>query len=234
MSSVEQKKIGRRMSKKQARRHSKVVKAARYSLPIMIVGILAAYAITATPLTVDESFLDQFAKLDVKSNDLRLEQPQFLGEDKEGVAFEVSAGAAVQNPLAPKFVRLENPEALKALGTIDQALVTAKTGLYSMDAKKIDLNTQVEFKQGIGADEFILNMDAAEVFLDNREVHSNVAVYGENDNGSLQADGMTAYQDEGRTVFHNAKMIINPKRDEDGKKKPNTSDDKDKGEQPET
>ena len=201
------------MTKKQARRHSIHVRAARLSLPVVIAGIVAAYGVTATPPVVDQNFEKQFQNLDVASQDLRMEKPRFIGEDTEGRPYEINAGAAVQSPLTPKFIALENPEAFKALGELDQALVSARTGMYSVDAKTIQLNSDVSFKQGIGADEFTLNMDTAEVRLEDRSVHSDVDVYGESQNGSISAQGMTAYREEGRTVFYNARMIINaPKK----------------------
>ncbi len=199
------------MRKKRVRRHSRFVRAARLSLPVLIAGIVAAYVITATPHTVDQSFLAQFENLDVPTEDLRMEQPRFLNEDKQGRPYEVKAGAAVQNPAIPDFISLENPEAFKALGDIDQSLVTARTGLYSLGNKTIKLDSEVEFKQGIGDQEIVLNMEAAEVRLEDRTVHSDVNVYGENQNGSISAEGMTAFEEEGRTVFYNARMVIAPK-----------------------
>ena len=207
----------KRLSKRRARQHSKFVQATRLSLPIIMIGIVAIYLIAATPSKVDQNFLRQFANLDAESKDLRLERPIFVGEDINGIPYELNADAAVQNPNLPKLINLENPEALKALGTVDQALVSAKNGLYSLDRKTIDLNTEVEFIQGIGDQMLTLKMDAAEVVLENRVVKAQTKVYGETENGTIQADGMTAYQEEGRTTFHNARMIIG------GKGKKNTN-----------
>ncbi|WP_306251560.1 LPS export ABC transporter periplasmic protein LptC [Parvularcula sp. IMCC14364] len=197
--------------KKRVRQHSRFVRATRLSLPVVIAGIVAAYVVTATPHTVDHTFVDQFQNLDAATDDLRMEQPRFINEDKQGRPYEVKAGAAVQNPAIPDFISLENPEALKALGEIDQSLVTARTGLYSLGNKTIKLDSEVEFKQGLGDQEIVLNMDAAEVRLEDRTVHSDVNVYGENQNGSISAEGMTAFEEEGRTVFYNARMVIAPK-----------------------
>ncbi len=203
------------MSKQRARKHSVFVRTARICLPIVVIGIFAIYVVTATPRTVDRNFLRQFQNLDLASDELRMERPQFFGEDTEGVPYEVNAGAAIQDPENPKFISLLDPEAFKALGTADEALVKAKTGLYSVENQTLDLNTEVEFNQGIGNSHIKLSMDAAEVKLDQRIIESDVAVFGENENGSISADGMTAYQDEGRTVFHNARMVIKPKQSSD-------------------
>ncbi len=222
------------MNKKQARRHSVFVRTARLCLPVVITGIVAAYGVTATPRTIDQDFLRQFQNLEVVSEDLRMEKPRFLGEDTAGVPYEINAGAATQNPRMPKFIVLENPEAFKALGHADQALVKAKTGMYSLDAKTIQLNSEVEFKQGIGSEEFVLSMDAAEVRLEDRSVHSDVDVFGENKNGSISAEGMTAYQDEGRTVFHKARMVIKPRNVEDEEQIPEASEENSEQQTPET
>ena len=216
--------VERRQTRRQARRHSKFVRAARSSLPVLIAGIFGMYAITATPRTIDQDFLGQFSGLEATGDNVRMEKPRFIGEDSEGVPYELNAGAATQDPASPKFISLENPEAFKALGNIDQSLVTAATGLYSMTDKTVALNSQVEFKQGIGRDEFVLRMDAAEVRLEDRLIHSDVDVFGENNSGSISATGMTAYQEEGRTVFYNARMVIKPKKEADDETGPDPAE----------
>jgi LPS export ABC transporter protein LptC len=206
----------RRLTKRKARRHSSIVRALRMILPTLSVGIFALFLIMATPRTVDPTFQDQFGNLETVGRDLRMEMPRFTGEDNVGRPYELVAGAATQDPRAPKLIALENPEALQADKTKDQALVTAKSGLYRVEDKMLDLNTNVELEQGIGTNVWIMRTEAATLALENQTVTTQVGVYGENNRGSIRADKMTAYKEEGRTVFeNNVRMILKPKQREE-------------------
>ena len=183
-------------------------------LPVLAVGLVSTYMIFASPRTIDPNFEKQFANLDVATEDLRMENPRFTGEDSEGRPYEVVAGAATQDPLLPNLVALENPEALRAENKNDQVKVTAREGLYSVEEKTIDLSNEVELEQGIGKDIFVLRTNAAKVTLDKRTVESTTQVVGQTEGGVLIADGMTAYEEDGRSVFYNARMVLTPKKKE--------------------
>ena len=183
-------------------------------LPVLAVGLVSLYVVFASPRVVDRNFEKQFTNLNVATEDLRMENPRFTGEDDEGRPYEVVAGAATQDPLLPDLISLENPEALRTetSGKNDQVKVTANSGLYDVEGKTIDLNNNVELAQGIGDGVFVLRTDAAIVSLDDRKVESKGMVYGESGENTLIADSMTAYEEEGRSVFYNARMTLKPKK----------------------
>lgn len=204
----------RRTSRRQARQHSEQVRIARFVLPIFVVGIIGAYLVFSSPRMVDINFERQFSNLDVATEDLRMENPRFTGEDERGRPYEVVAGAATQDPLNPQLVVLENPEALRSavMDAGSQVRVTANAGLYRMDDRAIDLSQNVELGQTIGESEFILRTEAATVALDDRTVTSKGEVFGQSADGTLTADSMKAYEEDGRSIFYNAHMVLIPKK----------------------
>ncbi|MBD0425806.1 LPS export ABC transporter periplasmic protein LptC [Aquisalinus flavus] len=204
----------RRCSKRQARRHSVVVRSARVVLPVFIVALASTYVVMATPQTIDNSFVNQFENLDVATEDMRLDKPRFVGEDAAGRTFELLADAAQQSPDTPDLVALANPEAFKDLGTQGLEYIRALEGLYSAENKTVDLRNNVQIRQGIGADNFELTTETGKIGLENRTFSSDVQVYGKSAQGTISAEGMTAYRDEDKVVFRNAHMRYNVSEEE--------------------
>ncbi|MGV6800890.1 MAG: LPS export ABC transporter periplasmic protein LptC [bacterium] len=188
--------------------HSRYVKFMRFILPGLALGLFLSYAVFASPQRIDTAFEKQFANLDVATNDLRMESPSFKGRDSEGDPYEIVAGAAIQDPDDPDFITLDSPYAIKAKDAEEQLQVTANSGIYSTLDRTIDLTDNVELLKGIIGDEYILNTDQAIVSLDDSVVRSTVQVTGRGENGTITAKGMTAYEDEGRVIFHDAHMRI--------------------------
>lgn len=204
----------RRCSKRQARRHSALVRYARIVLPVFIVATASTYVVMATPQTVDDSFVDQFDNLDVATEDMRLDKPRFVGEDAAGRTFELLADAAQQSPDTPDLVALDNPEAFKDLGAEGLEYIKAIEGLYSAENKTVDLRNNVQIRQGIGSDNFELTTEIGKIGLEDRTFSSDVQVFGKSSQGTISAEGMTAYRDEDKVVFRNAHMRYNVSSDE--------------------
>ncbi|MEE4349124.1 MAG: LPS export ABC transporter periplasmic protein LptC [Pacificimonas sp.] len=193
-----------------ARRHSRFVRHSRLALPAIAAGLVVTYALSATPPRVDVEFARQFSEVDVDSTSMRLARPRYLGEDLQGRPFEVAAQTAERNPNTPDFIALENPEAFKSIETGENAKVRAARGLMNTRDKRLDLNDDVQLDHRIGGSAFTLNTDAAAVDLQNQTVTSTVGVVGEGDRGSVAADTLTVYQDEGRSVLEgNVRLRFN-------------------------
>lgn len=202
----------RRCSKRQARRHSAMIRWMRIGLPVVVVGIASSYVVMATPRTIDQSFVDQFENLDVATEDMRMERPRFVGEDNQGQSFEILADAAQQNPETPELIALENPEAFQQIREMGEEYIRALNGVYSTSERTIDLRNNVRIRQGIGSDDFDLTTEVGKIALDDRTFTSDVKVFGESSQGTISAEGMTAYQEDNRVVFRNAHMRYNAGR----------------------
>lgn len=202
----------RRLTPEAAQRHSKVVRSLRLAVPTMAAGLIATYAMSATPGQVDREFLRQFSDIEASSTEMRLERPRYVGEDTSGVPFSVSAIAAKRNPNTPDVIRLENPEALRGGGEGGQLFLQARGGVLDTVGKTVDLEDDVRLVQGIGGQAFTLTTDAARIDLGGRTVRSDVGVRGSSDGGDVAADSLTVYEDEGRAVLEgNVKLRFEPK-----------------------
>nr|GGI01784.1 hypothetical protein GCM10011355_33240 [Aquisalinus luteolus] len=215
----------RRCSRRQARRHSALVRTARLVLPVFIVGIASTYVVMATPQTVDRTFANQFENLDMATEDMRLDKPRFVGEDAAGRTFELLAAAAKQSPDAPDLVALDNPEAFKDLGDQGREYIKALEGLYSAENKTVDLRNNVQIHQGIGSDDFELTTETGKIALEDRTFSSDVQVFGKSSQGTISAEGMTAYRDEDKVVFRNAHMRYNVSEETEETDSPEENDD---------
>ncbi len=202
-----------RLSPLQAIAHSRRVRHLRLITPAAAAALLATYAISATPPTVDPKFALQFSQANVESTSMRLDRPRYLGEDLSGRPFEVAARYADRDPGVPGLVALENPQAFRGIDETENVRVRARSGLMNTDEKRLDLSDDVVMEHEIGGSTFVLNTDAAELDLNANTVHSNVGVSGAGEKGRVKADRATAYQDEGRLVLEgNVRLRFNTQR----------------------
>lgn len=202
----------RRASRRGVRVHSGIVRLLRFVLPVCCVALVSAYAVVATPQEFDPTFEAQFANLDSPTRDLRMEKPRFSGEDASGLPFEIVAGAAIQSPENPTVITLDRPQAIRSADANDHVEVTAVTGEYNTSERRMNLAEDVVLTRGISGNSYVLRTDRAIVDIEGRTVQSDVRVDGEGATGTITADGMVAYEKEGRVVFTDAHMRLTPKR----------------------
>lgn len=201
----------RRLTPAAAQRHTVLVRNLRLAVPAAAAALVVTYALSATPPEVDMEFLRQFDGVEATSSEMRLERPRYVGQDRGGVPFEVSAYAARRNPDDPDVVRLENPEALRDGAAGEGTRVRALNGRLDTANKIVDLDGDVRLVQGRGANAFTLDTDDARIDLDGRTITSGGAVRGRGERGELEADGATVYEDEERVVLEgNVKLRFEP------------------------
>lgn len=191
----------RRLTPAAAERHSQIVRVLRLVVPAVGTGVLATYAVNAAPSDVDADFLRQFSDLSAASEALVLDRPRYLGQTLEGDAFEVSALRARRDPDAPDLLRFESPEALREGGTANELRLRAAGGTLDTEANVATFDRDVELVQGIGGQDYRLETDAARLDIDERVVSTQTGVRGRSERGTVEADRLTVYQDEGRAVL---------------------------------
>ncbi|RFB05595.1 LPS export ABC transporter periplasmic protein LptC [Parvularcula marina] len=208
----------RRLSTAAVSAHSQRVKWLRLIVPAIGAGVLMTYALSATPPVIDKAFMRDFANIDTDAENMRLNRPRHTGYDLEGNPFEIAAASALRNPETPGLISLDSPQAFRGLENDEDVTVRALRGLMDTEAKRLDLSSSVELDHRIGGSDFTLNTDAAEVDFENKTIKSVSGVSGSGDRGTVAADSMTVYQDEGRAVFEgNVQFQIAPakKKDDD-------------------
>lgn len=208
-----------RLTPMAAQRHTKLIRNLRLVVPAIGVALLATYALSATPPRIDREFQRAFSENNTESSTMRFDRPRYLGEDRQGLGFEVSAQAAERDPNTPDLIALENPEAFREMNTEKQAKVRARAGLLNTETNRIDLNDNVQLQHEFGGSSFTFNTEAAEVDLDQNVVSSSVGVTGTGDRGDVSADTVKVYQGEGRAILEgNVRFRINPSTKPDDEK----------------
>ncbi|ADM09335.1 hypothetical protein PB2503_06347 [Parvularcula bermudensis HTCC2503] len=210
----------RRISPRAAARHSLWVRRLRLIVPALGVGVLIAYAVSATPPTIDRAFVEEFRNIDPQSPNLRLNRPRHVGYDLEGNQVEIGAEAAERLGPDSNLITFDRPEALRRAGEGEDR-VRARTGLFDSERNVLDLSDQVEVDYRWGRDTIVLSTPAASVDLNAQTVTSSNGVSGGGERGQIAADRVTAYQDEGRLLLEgNVRLRLDGDADDVGEPHP--------------
>lgn len=203
--------IRRRLTGEQAAARSLLVKRLRIILPAVAVALILALFLNTRRGANDDAFLEDFA-LEATPEELRMANPRFAGVDDEGHPYDITADEALQAPGAREIVELVNPRAITT-GIDSKTEVTANAGLFKTEENILDLTNGVTLSHSVGDDIYVFRTPAATVLLRDEMVQSTSGIEGEGEAGTLRADTMRAYNNEGRTVFEgNVSMRIYPSK----------------------
>jgi lipopolysaccharide export system protein LptC len=122
------------------------------------------------------------------------------GMDRENQPYEVKAKRGWQDEKTPALVHLEAPEGRfrRAVGT--EYTISAETGLYDTEAKKLDLAGNVLLEQ---KDRFKARMDRANIVVEEKRLVSESPVAVSFGSGTVNANGMQITDDGARILFLN-------------------------------
>jgi lipopolysaccharide export system protein LptC len=136
----------------------------------------------------------------VRSDQITAIQSTVTGMDREKQPYEVTAKRGWQDEKTPALVHLEAPEGRfrRALGT--EYTISAETGLYDTEAKKLDLSGNVLLEQ---KDRFKARMDRANIVVEEKRLVSESPVAVSFGSGTVNANGMQITDDGARILFLN-------------------------------
>ena len=201
----------RRLTPEAAQRHTQLVRTLRLTVPALAVALLATYALNAAPQAVDAEFLRQFSGTEEPGRELRLDNPRYRAETRDGSAFQVSAQTARRNPDEANVIRFDRPEAFRGEGAEGPARLQAETGTLDTDTDLFD-GQDVRLVQSIGGQDFTLTTDAARVDLKGKTIRSDVGVQGESASGALRADGIEVSEDGRVRLDGRVKLRFDPRK----------------------
>lgn len=174
------------------RARSRRVMRLRRILPILIL-VLAGSAVTWTVFRTVMSGVERRAN---ESRELRLDNPQFHGQDEQGRSFLVGAKGAVRNPDNGRY-ELIGPHLKLNLGGNKVTELTADGGTYDEARKSIIIGPNVRISDG----ESGFTLVTPEAVIDTRTgvVTGNKGVEGTSPLGTIKASAY-AIQDQGKRV----------------------------------
>jgi lipopolysaccharide export system protein LptC len=176
-------------------RHDAVIRAVKYGLPVLIVGLVIMLAIAPFDRRGDVGFILDKNEVEQARERMRVEQARYTGEDNKGQRFLIIADRAVQQSSNVPVVTIEGMRARLNLARGPLSIAALK-GRYDLEQEMVAVDGPIRV---VGPDGYRLATRDVTVNLDNRTMQSKGAVSGEMPLGRFRAGSLNADLDE-RTV----------------------------------
>lgn len=176
------------------RARSRRVKIYRRVLPILIV-VLAGGALTWTVFRTVMSGVERKA---AQSREVRLDNPQFHGQDAQGRSFLIGAEGAVRDPATGHF-RLNGPVLRLNLGGRKVTEMTADAGVYDEVKRTVIIGPNVKISDGGSG--FTLTTPEAVVDTATGITTGNKGIEGRGPLGTISASSYAIYDQGERITF---------------------------------
>tara|TARA_R110002167_G_C12477175_1_gene634205 strand:+ start:163 stop:828 length:666 start_codon:yes stop_codon:yes gene_type:complete len=178
----------------QWRRRSKRVRLLRRVLPVVIL-LLAGATVT---WTVVRSVMSGVERKASQTQEVRLDNPMFRGQDAQGRSFMIGAEGAVRDPQTG-FFRLIGPVMRLNLGGRKVTEMTADGGVYNETARTVTIGPNVKITDGGSG--FTLTTPEAVVDTATGIVTGSKGVEGVGPLGTISASSYAIYDQGERVVF---------------------------------
>nr|WP_315052852.1 LPS export ABC transporter periplasmic protein LptC [uncultured Brevundimonas sp.] len=190
------------------RARSRRIRFYRRVLPVLIL-VVAGSALTWTVFRTVMSGVERRAS---QSQEIRLDNPMFHGQDAQGRAFLVGAQGAVRDPATGHF-RLVGPVLRLNLGGRKVTQMTADGGTYDEAQRKVIIGPNVRISDGGSG--FTLTTPEAVVDTRTGVVTGSKGVQGTGPLGTINASSYAIHDQGERVVFQGAgdnkvRGVINP------------------------
>lgn len=190
------------------RARSRRIRFYRRVLPVLIL-VVAGAALTWTVFRTVMSGVERRAS---QSQEIRLDNPMFHGQDAQGRAFLVGAQGAIRDPNTGHF-RLVGPVLRLNLGGRKVTQMTADGGTYDEAQRKVIIGPNVRISDGGSG--FTLTTPEAVVDTRSGVVTGSKGVQGTGPLGTINASSYAIHDQGERVVFQGAgdnkvRGVINP------------------------
>ena len=179
------------------RARSRRVRLYRRVLPILIL-LLAGGALTWTVFRTVMSGVERKAS---QSQEIRLDNPMFHGQDAQGRSFVIGAQGAVRDPATGRF-RLVGPVLKLNLGGRRVTEMTADGGVYDETKRTVAIGPNVRISDGGSG--FVLTTPEAVVDTRTGVITGSKGVQGAGPLGTINASSYAIYDQGERVVFDGA------------------------------
>ncbi|MFA6265481.1 MAG: LPS export ABC transporter periplasmic protein LptC [Pseudolabrys sp.] len=135
-----------------ARRHSRLVRLLRLSIPVLVVIGLTAIVLTTyyNPLRMLQSLPVNIDNMVVSGTKITMEKPRMSGFTKDRRPYEFTAQAADQDLTKPDLVELRNINAKVQMEDKSMMNMTALTGVYDSEKETLKLQQQIFLSSDTG------------------------------------------------------------------------------------
>ncbi|HEY5280604.1 MAG TPA: LPS export ABC transporter periplasmic protein LptC [Pseudolabrys sp.] len=128
-----------------ARRHSRLVRVLRVTLPLAVVGALALMVLLTyfNPLRMLTKLPINIDNLVVSGTQITMEKPRLSGFTHDSRAYQLSAEAAKQDLTKPDLVELKNLHAKVQMQDSTTTLISAAKGFYNAKTEMLKLEKDI-------------------------------------------------------------------------------------------
>lgn len=128
-----------------ARRHSRLVRVLRITIPIAVVGVLAVMFLVTyfNPLRMLGKLPIDISDLVVSGTKVTMEKPRLSGFTQDQRAYELSADSAAQDLTKPDFIELRGIRATMDMQDKNTMHMSAATGLYNSKTEMLKLERDI-------------------------------------------------------------------------------------------
>ena len=169
-------------------RHDRVVRLAKFGLPLLGLLLIATLAISPFDKRDDVSFILDKKGVDKATERMRIESARYAGEDNKGNKFTISANRAIQQRSDVPVVMIEGIMAQMGLPQ-GPLVINADRGRYDLDNQMVHVDGPVRVA---GADGYRLNTSDVQVDMKQRTMQSEGRVTGSMKLGTFEAGQMHA------------------------------------------
>lgn len=169
-------------------RHDRVVRLAKFGLPVLGLVLVAVLAISPFDSRDDVSFILDKKGVDKATERMRIESARYAGEDNKGNKFTITADRAIQQSSDVPVVMIEGMRAQLGLAQ-GPLLIAADRGNYDLDNQMVRVIGPVRVA---GGDGYKLETSNVRVDMKQRTLASDGRVSGAMRLGQFEAGEMRA------------------------------------------
>ena len=169
-------------------RHDRLVRLAKFGLPVLVLGLVALLAISPFDSRDDVSFILDKKEVDKATERMRIESARYAGEDNRGNKFTITADRAIQQSSDVPVVMIEGMRAQLGLAQ-GPLLIAADRGNYDLDKQMVRVVGPVRVA---GGDGYKLETSNVRVDMKQRTLASEGRVSGAMRLGQFEAGQMRA------------------------------------------
>jgi lipopolysaccharide export system protein LptC len=181
-----------------AKRHSFMVGALRWFLPLAAVSIAGLYFLPSKIAIKVGDGEASIQKIDLSGDGLKMINPRFKGVNEKQGVYDFQADYATQQVANPDIITLNVVNAEITTKEGQKTTLKAPTGIFERKKEELTFNNGVVIGGNAG---FSGTLKTAVAFMQNHTVISKDPVDLAFRQNTVKADGVTLYSNESRAIF---------------------------------
>ena len=186
-----------------ANRHSRLVRALKFGLPVSAVAGIAAFVLVVQFAPGDEdtagaAAVVSMSSINVDSKSLVMDKPNISGFEGTRHSYEIEAAQAIQDLQNPKLVTMKTITARIGIGSGATATVNATTGKYDAATKSLVLTEGIVLTTTNG---YKAKLKDANVDLDKGGMTSDEPVQISGKQGTINANSIKVMDRGAHVIF---------------------------------